>query len=201
MQNTKLKFTFNSKAFNLTLKGCDIYPQGYPALVSRFKDMSGSAMVADIGCGTLNIICANGKIVDEQKCYTEKLGVEQFKIAAKNAVLAKFGKILDTHILEDFIRDGKADIPECYIELLSSVAGKYAESVMNALYRYEYEPDFMKLYVVGGGECLLRRYGKLNTDRVTFISDICAAAKGFEYGANVHMLLEETKKKKRADAS
>ena len=111
------------------------------------------------------------------------------------------GKILDTHILEDFIRDGKADIPECYIELLSSVAGKYAESVMNALYRYEYEPDFMKLYVVGGGECLLRRYGKLNTDRVTFISDICAAAKGFEYGANVHMLLEETKKKKRADAS
>ena len=153
-------------------------------------------MIADIGCGTLNIICANGSKVDEQKCYTEKLGVEQFKIAAKNAVLAKFGKILDGNILESFIKDGKADIPGCYIEVLEAQAEKYSEAVMNALRSYEYEPDFMKLYVVGGGQCLLSRYGKLDTGKVTFISDICAAAKGFEIGANVHLIMEEKSRKK-----
>jgi plasmid segregation protein ParM len=41
----------------------------------------------------------------------------------------------------------------------------------------------MTLYVTGGGGCLIRHFGRINTERVRFVDDICAAAKGYEYMA------------------
>lgn len=38
----------------------------------------------------------------------------------------------------------------------------------------------MKLYIVGGGGCLIRRFGKYNSEKTVFIDDICAAAKGYQ---------------------
>ena len=39
----------------------------------------------------------------------------------------------------------------------------------------------MRLYVVGGGGCLIRNFGEYDKDRVAINSDICATAKGYEY--------------------
>ena len=59
-------------------------------------------------------------------------------------------------------------------------AEKYCRKIFDALYRCEYDPDFMKLYVCGGGVQLIRRFGKYNSDRVIFIDDICTTAKGYQ---------------------
>ena len=50
----------------------------------------------------------------------------------------------------------------------------------DALYRCEYDPDFMKLYVFGGGVKLIRRFENYCSDRIIFIDDICATAKGYQ---------------------
>ena len=50
----------------------------------------------------------------------------------------------------------------------------------------------MKLYLTGGGACLVRHFYKINKDRVTFVDDICAAAKGYEYMADIQLLAAET---------
>ena len=39
----------------------------------------------------------------------------------------------------------------------------------------------MRLYVLGGGNCLIRNFGEYDVDRVTINDDICATAKGYEY--------------------
>ena len=46
----------------------------------------------------------------------------------------------------------------------------------------------MRLWVTGGGGCLIKNFGKVNSKRITFEEDICAAAKGYEYLANVQLL-------------
>ena len=48
--------------------------------------------------------------------------------------------------------------------------------------KYEYNPNLMHLYVVGGGGCLIRNFGTYDKSRVTItmIDDICATAKGYE---------------------
>ena len=45
----------------------------------------------------------------------------------------------------------------------------------------------MRLWVTGGGGCLVKNFGKVNSKRITFEEDICAAAKGYEYLANVQL--------------
>ena len=48
----------------------------------------------------------------------------------------------------------------------------------------------MTLYVTGGGGCLVKNFSKFNADRVKFIDDICAAAKGYEYLAEAQIKSE-----------
>ncbi len=52
---------------------------------------------------------------------------------------------------------------------------------------YEYDPDFMKLFIVGGGGRLIKNFGSYNSERVIFIDDLCASAKGFEKMAFLKM--------------
>ena len=45
---------------------------------------------------------------------------------------------------------------------------------------HEYNPDLMRLYIVGGGGCIIKNFGNFDASRVTIIDDICATAKGYE---------------------
>lgn len=183
LQNDHLEFDYRERHFKLKITGCYVFPQGYPALVDKLDELGGVNMLADIGNGTINIMQIINKKVDESKCFTEKMGVNRYMIAAQNAVSDKFGKHIAPAIVEDFIRHGKADIPEEYTSCLNAEAEKYCTDVMNTLAKYEYEPDFMKLYIVGGGGRFLRRYLKYPPERVIIVGDACAAAKGFEKAA------------------
>ena len=58
--------------------------------------------------------------------------------------------------------------------------GSMWQIFFTTLRRYEYNPDLMRLYIVGGGGCLIRNFGRYEESRVTIIDDICATAKGYE---------------------
>ena len=45
----------------------------------------------------------------------------------------------------------------------------------------DYDPDLMKLYIVGGGGCIIKNFGEYDSEHVEIIEDICAAAQGFEH--------------------
>ena len=54
--------------------------------------------------------------------------------------------------------------------------------IMKRLVSYGYKEDLMRLYVIGGGGCLLKNYTDVvDKEGVFFIDDICANAKGYEY--------------------
>lgn len=101
-------------------------------------------------------------------------------IAVQKAVMAAYGKKIDTEVVEHFIKKGDTDAPDNYKNIFLEEAEKYCRKIFDALYRCEYDPDFMKLYVCGGGVQLIRRYGIYQSDRVIFIDDICATAKGYQ---------------------
>lgn len=173
-------FKFNGKEYHITFVGCSVYPQGYAAVIDHIKDFTGMNILADIGNGTMNILYINNKKPVEAKSWTEKLGVNQCMIAAKNAVMDNFGVKIDDAIVEQFLRFGKTDISRKYIDCLQTVAVEYTNDIFNALSRYEYNSDLMRLYIVGGGGCLIKNFGRYDKDRVCIIDDICATAKGYE---------------------
>ena len=66
------------------------------------------------------------------------------------------------------------------LEVIREAATEYAGGIMRRLREHEYNPELMKLYVVGGGSCLIRNFAEYDPSRVTINSDICATAKGYE---------------------
>lgn len=181
LQNEEVRYCFNDKEYHVRFSGCSLFPQGYPAVAQRLDSFKGTHLIADIGNGTMNILYMNGRKAVESKCWTEKLGVNQCVIAARNAVLEQCGQRIDDAIIEQVLRFGTADIGKRYIDCIRQIAQRYTAELFAALRRYEYDPDLMRLTIVGGGGCMVRNFGEYQADRVTIVDDICATAKGYEY--------------------
>ena len=183
LQNSEVSYRFNNKDYHIRFVGCSLYPQGYPAIVNRLGDLKGTNLLADIGNGTMNILYINNKKAQESRCWTEKFGVNQCLIAAKNAILDRFGVKIEEATVEQVLRFKAADISAPYLDCITAVARQYVADIFSTLLKYEYNPDLMRLYVVGGGGCLIRNFGMYDESRVTILDDICATAKGYEYMA------------------
>ena len=181
LQNLEVSYRFNNKDYHIRFVGCSLYPQGYPAIVNRLGDLKGTNLLADIGNGTMNILYISNKKAQESRCWTEKFGVNQCMIAAKNAILDRFGLKIEEATVEQVLRFKAADIPTPYLDCITAVARQYVADIFATLRKYEYNPDLMRLYVVGGGGCLIRNFGTYDESRVTILADICATAKGYEY--------------------
>ena len=71
-------------------------------------------------------------------------------------------------IIDEVLRNGDADIGRDYVDTIREAAAGYAAEIM-------------RLWIVGGGGCLLRHFGEYDRDRVTIIDNIHANAEGYEY--------------------
>lgn len=78
------------------------------------------------------------------------------------------------------LRCNKADISSRYLTAIREAATEYVAGIFRRLREHEYHPEMMRLYVVGGGGCMIKNFGQYDADRVTIIDDICATAKGYE---------------------
>lgn len=61
LQDPEIRYRFNHKDYHIRLVGCTLYPQGYPAIVSRLGELKGTNLLADIGNGTMNILYITNK--------------------------------------------------------------------------------------------------------------------------------------------
>lgn len=53
----------------------------------------------------------------------------------------------------------------------------------HALRVHGHDARLMKLFVMGGGGCLVKHFGKYDPSAVVFVDDLHASAKGYEYMA------------------
>ena len=181
LRNETVEYRFNGKDYHVRFVGCSLFPQGYPAILNLLGELRGTNLLADIGNGTMNVLYLQNKKPVESRCWTEKFGVNQCVIAARNAVLDSLGVKMDEATVEQVLRFGTADIERPYLDCIASVARAYVGNIFATLRKYEYNPGVMRLYVVGGGGCLVKNFGEYDEDRVTILDDICATAKGYEY--------------------
>ena len=83
--------------------------------------------------------------------------------------------------------DFTADIDKAYLDTIVKTEKVYTSKIFHRLREHEYDPRLMKLYVVGGGGCLIRNFGEYDRNRVTINDDICSTAKGYEYMATISL--------------
>lgn len=180
LQNEMADFIFRGVSYHVEFAGADIFPQGFSAVADRLRGFKGINMLCDIGNGTMNVMYINERRPLSQKCFTEKYGTNQCMIAVRENLMRQFGASVDDTILERVIRFGTADISERYLTAIQNTARDYTAGIFRRLREHEYDPELMRLYVVGGGSCMVKNFGEYDASRVMINDDICATAKGYE---------------------
>ena len=180
LRASDVRFAFNKKNYHVRITGVNIFPQGFAAIRDTAASMKGMTVLCDIGNGTMNVLFMKEGKPDPLKLYTEKLGTQQCVIAAKTANQDKYHVNIDESISEDVLRTGTADIADDRLNVIKDTAKDYVKRLFAVLRRYDYEPSLMRLYVVGGGGCLIHNFAEYDENRVTINSDIRATVKGYE---------------------
>ena len=189
-KNKEVEFTFRNVDFHIRISDVKIYPQGYSAVVPIKSTLKGLNMVADIGNGTMNTLyLVNGR-PQSGMMYTEKFGTYQCTLAIREGFMRKTRRELNDFIIDEVLRTGTADIPDSDLEIITAIAEEYVAEIFRRLREHHYDEDSMDLYVCGGGGCLIKNFYQGSFTRVKFIDDICAAAKGYEYLADVYLRAE-----------
>ena len=187
LQNSSVDYTFRGTEYHVEFTGADILPQGFAAVAERLNDFQGINLLADIGNGTMNVMYIIDSRPQVKKCFTEKYGTNQCMLAVRENLMRVCRASVDESAIEQVFRTGTANISDRYLSVIRDTATEYVAGIFRKLREREYDPESMKLYVVGGGGCLVKNFGQYEKDRVEIIDDICAMAKGYEYLAGVKM--------------
>ena len=186
-RNEEVCFTYKKVDYRIRIVGVKVYPQGYAAVAQMKSQMKGVCMVADIGNGTMNVLyLINGK-PQAGRMFTEKFGTYQCTLAAREEFMRHTRRELNDAIIDEVLRSGTADIREEDLGIIRTSATEYVDGIFRRLREHGYDENTMTLYVTGGGGCLVRNFGQFDHDRVRFVDDICAAAKGYEFLASVQL--------------
>lgn len=91
-------------------------------------------------------------------------------------------------LIEPLLRNGIGDRTDKTSLTVKRIAKRYTGEILKRLVDYGYKKGLMYLHVIGGGGCLLKHFSSIAAkENVTFIDDICANAKGYEYLAQQKM--------------
>lgn len=181
LREQELHFEFRKERYHVHLCGVEVFPQGFAAIVN-LGAMPGMNMLADIGNGTMNVM----QIIDnkplERSLVTDKFGVGICMKEIRKELSKESGEDISEMLLEPLLRNGTQGRTDDTAMKAERIARQYAGNIRKRLADYGYKEGMVHLYVIGGGGCLLRNYSDLADRReVTFIADICANAKGYEY--------------------
>ncbi|MEI3057271.1 MAG: ParM/StbA family protein [Eubacteriales bacterium] len=186
-KNEEVNFTYRKENYKIRIVGASIYPQGYAAIAPFATKLTDINLIADIGNGTMNVLyMINGK-PQSGKMFTEKFGTYQCTLAVREAFMQKTQREINDYIIEEVLRTGTAEISAADLKIIKAVATEYVRDIFRRLREHGYDESTMKLYITGGGSCLVKNFYKFNSDRTVFVEDICAAAKGYEYLAEIQL--------------
>ncbi|MBO4869603.1 MAG: ParM/StbA family protein [Clostridia bacterium] len=184
-QNKEVAFTFQRINYRIRIEGAVIYPQGYAAVSEYATKLKGVNMVADVGNGTMNTLTIINGVPQQGRMFTEQFGTYQCTLAVREAFSQKTHRNIDDSIIEEVLINGAADIGEKDLEIITATATEYVRDIFRRLREHGYDDKTVTLYVAGGGGCLIRNFGSYNAYRVFFVDDIRAAARGYEYMAEL----------------
>ena len=187
MQKEKVEFVYNDISYNIEIVGGDVFPQGFAAVADKMGMFHDTNMLCDIGNGTMSVMYINNKAPDTGKCYTDKLGTEQCVMRIREAVFREHHIVIDDNTIDNVIIYGRASISPELLKTMTDAAKEYVKDIFRKLREHEYSPLSMRLYIVGGGGCLIKNFGVYDESLVEINTDICATVKGYEYLSELNM--------------
>ena len=88
---------------------------------------------------------------------------------------------LDESLIQRYMRFTDAEVDDEYLELMKEEIQAYVDGVYNSPREYKINLKTTKIIFVGGGAVVMKNFGNLQQRNISYVVDVKANAKGFEY--------------------
>ena len=181
-KNKEVSFMYENTDYKIEIAGVAVFPQCYAAIADKIKIYSKKTLIVDIGSWTIDIMPVVNKAPDESKCITVPRGIITcMRSINEQCVRHCNGEIEESDIQQVMRYGDDTSISKEYLEIVKSETCGFANKVFNSIREYGYNLQTTPIVFVGGGATVMKRFGAYKQDNISYIQDIKANAKGYEY--------------------
>lgn len=174
-----LAYEFEGEEYSVQIKEVFCYPQCFAAVASRIGNMKGRYVVADIGSWTKDIVSINdGRVMVDQSVTISHSIIALFQnIIAE--VDAKNGKRIPEDVIQDYILGKSVVLQPNAEEIILQNLRKFVSETEGQLNENGFDIDYSNVIYVGGGATIMQKFAPERSN-VTYLTDVCLNAKGYE---------------------
>ncbi len=180
-------FSFEQVNYHIIIDNMAVFPQCYAAVADKLSTYAKKTLVVDIGSWTIDIMPVIDKAPDESNCVTIPRGLITCIRSINEQCVRQLNGEVDESEIQLYMRYGTIDIDERYQKIIKEEIKTFVEKVYNSIREYGYNLSTTPIVFVGGGAVVMKNFGNYNQKNISYILDVKANAKGYEYLALIGM--------------
>lgn len=176
----RISFTFEGVHYSFFMDKVKIYAQCYAAIANRMGDMDRLRCV-DLGSWTLDILSVRDRIPMDKDACTYELGLITTIERIKKDALPKLKCEIPEDDIIDVIRGKQSNVNADFIPFIEKGLQQYADEVEAKLREIKVDLLHENIVYVGGGACVMKRFGRTQGRNIQYVTDVKANAIGYRY--------------------
>ena len=176
----RISFTFEGVHYSFFMDKVKIYAQCYAAIANRMGDMDRLRCV-DLGSWTLDILSVRDRIPMDKDACTYELGLITTIERIKKEALPKLKCEMPEDDIVDVIRGKQSNVNADFIPFIEKGLQQYADEVEAKLREIKVDLMHENIVYVGGGTCVMKRFGRAQGRNIQYVTDVKANAIGYRY--------------------
>ena len=186
-QNKGVTFKYEKRNYHITIERISVYPQCYGAVADRLYLFPQKQLVVDIGSWTVDIMPIINRSPDESVCITQPHCIITCMKEINKECVKQLNEEIDEHDILQVILNGAEHLPEKYRVIIENKLREYCQQIYYNIRELGYNMELTPITFVGGGAGVMKRYGEMNRQNISYIDDVRANAKGYEYLARHYL--------------
>ena len=186
-QNKEVTFKYEKRQYQIVIERVSVYPQCYGAVADRIALFPSKQLVVDIGSWTVDIMPIINHSPDESICNTQPHGIITCIKDINKECVKQLNEEIDEHDILKVILNGSEDLPDEYRQIIVRKFKEYCQKIYYNIREMGYNMKLTPITFVGGGASLMKRFGELHQNNITYNENIRANARGFEYLGKMYL--------------
>lgn len=184
-QNKEVAFRYEDDFYNIRIYHVAVFPQCYAAVVSKLMEFNQKVVIVDIGSWTIDIMPIENRKPINGECLSLQNGLIPCMRAINEKSYRLYNTDIDESTIQHYMRFGNVELDDEYIEVMKDEIKNYVDGVYNSLREYKINLKTTNIIFVGGGAVVMKNFGEIQQKNISYLLDVKANAKGFEYLGNI----------------
>lgn len=175
-----IEFLYENIKYHIVVENAAVFPQCYAAVADKLMTFGRKTLIVDIGSWTIDIMPVEDKAPNEAKCVTIPKGLITCMRTINEQCVRQLNGELDESYIQEIMRTGRCEIDRKYYDIAKTEIEAFCERVYNSIREYGYNLSTTPIVFVGGGASVMKLFGGISQNNISYIIDVRANAKGFE---------------------